>query len=787
MFKSYLKTSFRSLMKNPLTSFINIFGLALAIGICLVVWAFFKFEYSIDRFHEHKDQVYLVTYFGDMDGTLQQHGQTPRPLAKMLEEDFSQIEKVCRVEDQAVVIKRDEQVFHEQLRFADPTFLEMFTFPLKWGVASSLADPNSIIISEEMAIKYFGTGNPVGQEMMVKFDEGRSKTFAVSGVAAAFPNAHIIEFDFLANFENAGLANPGYDFNDWSAFVNATLIQVANPSELAQVERGMEKYKKLQNAVQNDWTISSFAFTSLADLHFSSGNIRNGISNDYSAEGRVGLPVIGLFMLLLACFNYVNIAIVSAARRLKEIGVRKSIGAGRSQVMMQFLAENVFVSLFAGVLGLILALTIILPWFVEISRDNLDLNLFDGNLWLFMILLLLFTGIASGIYPAFYISRFKVVNIFNGSVQFGKKNPLTKVLLGFQLVLACITITGGVMFVQNTSFQASRNWGYNQRGALYVQVPDGSAFEKLKAAMAQEPEVLSMAGSRHHLGKEVATSVVHLPDRQYEVNQFSVDANYLKTMELGLNKGRFFQEHHESDRQAIVVNELLVKNLELEQPVGQVLKIDDTRYEVIGVVDDFHHFSFYDPMRPTILTVADQQDFRYLSLRVRSGSEDKAYATLQAHWAALFPDQPFMGEHQEDVWSWFFRDVDTAATFMKAVAIVAVLLASMGLYGLVTLNVAGRIREFSIRKVLGAEVKNIAWNIVRQYVLLTVVALVVGAVAGYIMIGGMLNMLYAYPIPMSYGGIALSLAILVAVLLAVIFVQVRKVATSNPVKGLKVE
>lgn len=351
MFGNYFKTSLRSLKKNPLSSFINIFGLSVAIGVCIVVFAFLQYDYSVDRFHKNKDEVYLVTYFGDMDGTQQQYGQTPRPLAKMLQEDFAQIKKVCRVEDHNVVIKREDNVFNEQVRFADPTFLEMFTFPLKWGLSSSLADMNSIILSEEASLKYFGEDNPVGQDILVKFGENNSKTFTVSGVAAPFPDAHIIEFDFLVNFENARVSKPGYDFYDWSAFINATLIQVDKPSDLAVIEQGMEKYKKLQNEVQNDWTISSFAFQQLAGLHLSSGNIRNGISNDYSAEGRIMMPIIGLFMLVLACFNYINIAIVSAAKRLKEIGVRKVIGANRGQVVFQFLAENIFVSFFCTCAG----------------------------------------------------------------------------------------------------------------------------------------------------------------------------------------------------------------------------------------------------------------------------------------------------------------------------------------------------------------------------------------------------------------------------------------------------
>ncbi|MBA4057428.1 MAG: hypothetical protein C0490_22125, partial [Marivirga sp.] len=290
MFTNYSKTSIRSLMKNPLSSFINIFGLSVAIGICLVVYTFLEFDTSIDQFHKNKDEVYLATFLADRDGKIQRYGTTPRPLGEMLKEDFAQIKKVCRVEEGSVVLKYGDNVFHERVRYADPEFLEMFTFPLKWGAASSLSDLNSIILSEDMSIKYFGDTNPVGRDILMIFDEEKSKAFTVTGVAAAFPKAHAIEFNFLVNFENVRVANSEYDLHDWSKFVNATLIQVDDPSDLKSIEMGMDKYKVLQNEVQHDWAIFSFAFEPLAVLHEKSAEIRDDISDDENVEGRIGMP-----------------------------------------------------------------------------------------------------------------------------------------------------------------------------------------------------------------------------------------------------------------------------------------------------------------------------------------------------------------------------------------------------------------------------------------------------------------------------------------------------------------
>ncbi|MGB3586835.1 MAG: ABC transporter permease, partial [Tunicatimonas sp.] len=296
MFRNYYKTSSRSLMRNPLSSFINVFGLSMAIGVCLVVYAFLKYDYSVDRFHEFKDEVYLITFSADRSGEEEQHGLTPRPLADMLREDFTHIRKVCRVEDKSAVLKNGDKVFRESVRFSEPEFLDMFTFPLKWGVKQSLSDPNSIILSEEMAMKYFGDENPLGQDIQMIFGEDRSKTFKVSGVAEPFPEAHIIEFSFLVNFENLRTSFPGYDTQDWGEFVNATLIQVDDPSDLAPITEGMAKYQVLHNEAQLHWEITSFGFEQLANLHLNSGNIKDDISYDASSQGRITLPIIALFM-----------------------------------------------------------------------------------------------------------------------------------------------------------------------------------------------------------------------------------------------------------------------------------------------------------------------------------------------------------------------------------------------------------------------------------------------------------------------------------------------------------
>lgn len=791
MFRNYFKVSVRGLMRSPLNSFINLFGLAAAISFCVFAYAFGRWTFNRDQFHENKNVVFLTTFYATREGTQQHYGQTPRPLGELLKQDFPQVKKVCRVEDRSVIVKHMDNVFNEGIRYTDPDFLEMFTFPLKWGTSTSLADVNSIVLSEPMSIKYFGDENPIGESILVKFDNDRSKEFKITGVARPFPTSRSLDFNFLINIENLRTSDPTYDPHDWATFLNATLIQVTDPADIKIIERGMEKYKRLQNeVVTEDWAIASFAFVPLAKVHLKTDFIRDDIFRDGSDSNikSIGfLSVVCLLMLVLACFNYINIAIVSAAKRLKELGVRKTIGATSRVIIVQFLLENIVITFFALMAGLILAWLIVIPWFESLWHFSMDFRFSDPNLWIYLPAILLVTGIASGIYPSLYISRFQTVKILKGSVKFGHKNPITKIFLGFQLVLACVFITSAVMFTQNTDYLAHRSWGYSNRDVLYAVVPNELSYGQLNVALARNPDILSISGSAQHIGKKHQSTVLHLPERELEADMLSVDASYFKTMGIELKSGRSFHDHEGSDKQAVLVNETMVTSLSWDNAIGKQFKIDSMSYEVIGVVKDFHIYSFFSALRPAFFKVADKKEYRYLTIKVNRGSEQKTYESLKSTWAQLFPETPFTGGYQEDVWGNYYTEIGIHGHVWRVFAAVAVLLAGLGLYGLVSLNVSGRVREFSIRKVHGASLINIAANIFRQYFMLFAGALIIGVPLSYYSIKAVLDFAYTYHMTITFWSVALAAAILVVVLLSTVSTQVIKVFKANPVEGLKIE
>lgn len=787
MLKNYYRTSIRTMLRNPLSSFINVIGLAVAIGACMVVYSSFEYDYRTDQFHVNKDNVFLSTNYVDREGALEQYGTSPAPLGPSLTQDLTGVSAMTRVLDQAAVVKVGSEVYHERIRLVDPEFLEMFTFPLAKGSKTTLSDPNSIILSDQMAEKYFGDADPIGKDLELIYPDESNHTFQVSGVAEPFLPTRTIDFDFLVNFKNVDAAIPNFRVEDWSQTVAATFIQLEDPSQLAKVKAQMEPYLSIQSAANPDWPIQAFDFVSVAELHFATNVIKDDISFDNNAEARMGLPIMAGFMILLACINYINIAMNSAVKRLKEIGLRKVVGASRSQLIIQFLSENIVMTLFAYGIGMMLAILVFLPWFVALSGDPMTLSLLDPYLWIFGGGIVLITGVLSGLYPAIYISRFQSVEIFDGKLRFGQKSLMTKLFLGLQLIITCGSISCAIIFAQNNDFQHARDWGYSKANMIYAKAPSAEGAQQLRDIMVQVAGVEQVSLAQHHVGEAQSRVVMHFPDREYEVDRLDVSADYLTTVGIPLRQGRYFTDHAAGDKNTVVVNQTLIDLLGLEKPVGQVFNMDDQRYSIVGVVDDFHSYNFFEEITPLLFAVADDKTMDYVAVRVAEQDKETAYAQLQDNWLQLFPLTPFQGGYQEDVWGIYFSLLYSAERFYTALALIAILLASLGLYGLITLNVTSRKREFSIRKVMGAELLDISKSVARQYLVLGMLSLIVGLPVSYWMAEAALDMLYAYPMPLTVSGLLSAVFIVIFILVLVLATQIRSVLVSNPASGLRTE
>ncbi|MEM9897079.1 MAG: FtsX-like permease family protein [Bacteroidota bacterium] len=549
----------------------------------------------------------------------------------------------------------------------------------------------------------------------------------------------------------------------------------------------MDTYRELQNSIDSEWPIQEFDFVSLNDLHLSSDQISNDISSDTSTEGRVSLPIIAAFLLILACCNYINIAIVSGTKRLKEIGLRKVIGANKRLIIAQLFTENLALTAVAAVIGFVLAISIILPWFASFAPVASQFDLLDPQMWLFLVLILFITAILSGLYPAFYISKFESVQIFRGTLKFGRKNILTKVFLTLQLAVTCIGIAFAVMLARNSDYQMKRGWGYNQHDLLYHYTPDYATYQQLEKAMTEHPTVKAVAGSQHHFTKAQENATLQLPDKKIEIKRMAVGENYLQSLKVPLLKGRYLMEDGQLDRDKALINEQLAKSLAVKDPVGKKVRINDCVYEIVGILEDVHFYNFYYPINPTLFTTAAKEDYRYISIKVNPGTQYEAFDHFEAVAAELYPDMPFLGGYQEDLWNGFYLQLEVQRRFSRIIAILFIILSSLGLYGLIQLNLAGRIKEFSIRKTLGAGKFDITAKIFGQYLLIFEIAVAVGAPAGYYLNDALLNMMFEGPRPSGLVGAVMASILLIIILVAVVYSQVNNVIKTNPIKGLKAE
>ncbi|MEM9325052.1 MAG: FtsX-like permease family protein [Bacteroidota bacterium] len=787
MLKNYLKSSLRNLLKNPLSSFINVFGLAIAIATSMIGYTYLAMELGMEKVHTKADRTYMVTSLVDRDGEAALYGPSPAPFGQQIRGDFPQVKRTTRINYRNVVISREPNVFHETVMLVDSTFMHMFDFDIVQGSQTALDDRYAVIISEDAATKYFGEDRAIGQTLGMRFSNGQKISLTVGAVVSIQPMTTSLGFDFLASFELLPVVNPDFKPSDWSTNITATFVELDDPSSMEVVVAGADGYRPLVNGAQRDWQIHEFTFEPLATLYDRSNEIRWDLSSESDKEGQIIINAIGVLMLLLACLNYLNIAIASATKRLKEIGVRKVIGANRQRLIVQFILENVLLSALALVMGLLIANFFFIPGLNNLFAIEFRIDILSAGFVAYLVGLLLFTAVASGAYPAVYISRFQAVSIFRGSLRFGKKNRLTKVFLTLQFILACVTVVCGIAFTQNTHWINNQSWGYDQQNTIVVPVADQSSYQQLRNALQGISDIEMISGGAHHLGLYAPSSIVQFPDRKLEASRLDIEDNYVSTMGLNMKSGRDFKKDYSADETNVIVNETFVANMEWDEALGKTFRYDSTQYTVIGVLEDFHFYSFWAQISPVFLRLGEEENHRYLCARVARENTAAAYAEIESVWTQLFPDVPFDGEFQADVFADFFRNVNGHRVMMTSVAIMGLLLSCFGLYGLVALNVAGRRKEFSIRKVLGAGLGALVRAVSSHFTIFMIIAMAVGAPVSYFLIKMLIETIYEYHMPMTVYPVLMAIGLIMITVLLTLSSQIRKVSTANPTEGLRSE
>ena len=785
MFKSYLVTGIRNLLRHRLNGSINIVGLSLALGIAITTFIFIDNQLHADHFHENLDRIYQVTSELEVDKRTEEWSDSPMMLGPSLLKDQNAIESYTRIEFGSVDIRYQESVFNEPIWFADSAFLEIFSFPIVAGDVRALDQKNQLALEKGIAEKYFGDANPIGQSLSLKFREHGKEEFMVGAVFER-PTGSTLYPSVLLSMAAFHDLRPDKT-HDWAYQVDATFILLRRGYSVEELSQSMMSYINIQNAASPQWLINQYQFRPLKGLGFMSTDIISSVSQGAHPAGLISLGVIAGFLLILASLNYMNVSIATVATRLKEIGIRKVIGGQKRQIIYQFLTENFLMCSLSLGLGCLIAYLFLLPGFNSLYPVNLPFEFSSGYLpFVFFGGLLLFIGLLSGAYPAIYISSFQPIMILKGREKFGQKSLFSRVLLTFQFILAFMTIVGSFVFIDNSLYLKNKDWGYQHDNVIAVRVQEKDKYLALRDRLSGNENITNMAGADNHIGRSnTRTTFVH-NEQRIETVDFQIGYNYLETMNIRLKEGRSFDRTIQSDEvESVIINETFATAMGWSEPLGQSFELDSVKRFVIGVVKDFHYEGFYNILGPVLFRITQEDDFNFLAIQVSEGHLNKTQGQVKSIWASIAPDDTYEGFIQDDVFADFNRDNNANVQLLIFITTITITLASLGLFGLVSFNTTRRMKEYSVRKVFGANMLQIFKLMNRDYVLLLVTAFAIGAPAGFFLINSLIQSVYPdpqdagpFPFAMAVGLMALAVALTIAS-------QLARIRRNNPTEALR--
>jgi len=787
MLKSYFISGVRNISRNSTHSLINIAGLSLAIACCISVFLLVDSFYNLDNFHAKGDRIYLLTSKVKSGDETNNWARSPYLLGPALKEGHESIESMVRIQQvNDLSVRYQDHVFNESIWSVDPSFFDVFSYPVVNGPAHPLTDKKNIVISKAKASQYFGTADPVGKELSLKFSDNTLAVFQVSAVVDNMADQSSMRFGFLISME---YWEDQRNEISWATWARSTFVVTKEGSDLSALSSSLLPFQKLQNEANQKFQVQATEWIPITEVAARSYDIVDCLSWDIHPATIFVISTIVLFLLLLACFNYMNVAIASVSLRLKEIGVRKVIGGSRSQVTIQYMIENLVLCSLALIAGTALAYFFMVPAFNSLYPSIMPLGFssistmiyFFGGILLFIILL-------SGAYPSFYISSFNAIRILKGKEKFGQRSIFSKAMLGFQFAISFITIIFSLLSVTSRDYFEKKDWGYDHKDVYYVTISNKDHYLALRNLLAQQKNVVSYAGSESHVGDDDELTSIESEGKEIQVNRFPVGYGYLETMNIRLKEGRFFNASTGADElSTVVVNEALAKKMGWADPIGQTLTFNGDTYNVIGVAYDFFYEDFDKVLEPAIIHITPEENFNYFIVRSTPGSVDELAALIQRSWPTIAPDDAYMGYDQAEVFGSFYRDNKSDSKIMYFVSVVALTLACMGLYGLVSYNLSRRLKEFSIRKVFGADTLHIFRLMSFEYAVVIASAFVIGASLGYYLIKQLHQSVYTEAVPITLWPLAVTLLLMIFSVAITILSQLRRVVKENPVITLKNE
>jgi len=816
MFNKSFTVAVRNLWRNKVISVIHVLGLALGIATCLLIVLFIRHEWSYDRYNVHADRIVRVTFGGHMNGHEIKEANVMPPVAATMKKDFPEVLEATRL--RAVGVHRisygTKNFREDDLAFVDSNFFRVFTLPLIKGDANTaLVQPFTIVITRALATKYFGTGNPIGKVLDFTDDH---HSLTVTGVIEGVPETSHFHFDCFAsmaslpeasapswmssNFYTYLLLPGGYDLKKLQAKLPGMVEKYIGP----QLQKGMGVSLAQFRANGNE---IGFTLQALTDIH-----LHSDLTGDLSAPGDIRyvyiLGAVAIFMILIACINFMNLSTAGATKRAKEVGIRKVLGSLRGQLVGQFLIESLLLTAAAMVIALVLV-GLSLPAFSRLAGHDLSLG-WDALPSMLPVLLLftLGTGLLAGAYPAFFLSAFRPVMVLKGLFKAGRGNVgLRSSLVVFQFFISISLIIGTAVVYRQLSYIQHKKLGYDRDQVLIVQDmwALGGAQSFFRQELARDPRVSGVAESGYlpagySYGNNFLVYADNHSDKYANTLRYQVDEQYIPTMGMEIKAGRNFSKAFGADSTAIIINETAAQNFgwatgpggrtDMSEAIGHTITEPNrdrpaTTYHVIGVVKDFHFRSLREMITPLVMTLGGTEGSS-LIVRIKTKEVAGLLANLQKRWTDQKATVPFSYSFLDDRFQETYKAEQNIGRILGIFAGLTIFVACLGLFGLATFTAEQRTREIGIRKVLGANTASVVALLSKDFLRLVILAFGIAAPLAWWMMNRWLQD-FAYRVTVGWWIFVLAAALALLITLATVSFRATRAARANPINSLRSE
>jgi putative ABC transport system permease protein len=793
MFKNYLKIAWRNFTRNKFYSVINVLGLSIGLFSLILIMLFVTDELSYDNFHEKSDQIYFVGRESQFGKNVSKNLSTPYPVGPSMNEEIPEVEHylVTMWPGSGKVSRPDEDpVTEDNIMMSTEDFFEVFSFPLVAGNPETvLDDPSSVVLTQEMADKYFPDENPIGKTIRIqRYDD---KEYTITGIAKNMENNSYVSFDFITSI--LGTSSVESNRDSWGASMFHTYVQLQDKANWKDVEG------KVASIVEKNIDTEKktrFFPVAMSDLYLSELVTADGFKG--SMKYIYIFSAIGIFILLLACINYMNLATARAARRSIEVGIRKAVGAQKKQLLMQFMTEAVILTIAAFFVALFLS-ELFLPFFNDFLDKNLSMNLLTNYPYILSLFgISVVIGIISGVYPAFFLSRFRPAGVLKGTPNSSLTgSKLRKTLVVTQFAVTTVLIICTLVAFNQLGYVLQKDLGFEKDQVMYIQAYQlQDDLEPFKRATLQQSGVIN-ASAASGIPSQFQMRVSQPFDPKNPENEFSVhllraDTDYKDVLGLELVAGRYFDENRSTDRDtARVINEAMVQELEWGAPEEAIGRKLNDGSEVIGVVKDFHFESLHNKITPVYIKMKPSDagwynTYNLLAVRFNPEQTSSVIDHLQAEWDKQVPGEAMTYHFLDDKFAQLYDTDRKLSQAFSVFAGIAIFIACIGLLGLAAFSAQRRTKEIGIRKVLGATITNIVGLLSKDFLKLVALGFVIAVpIAWYAMNQWLADFAYKIEIGPAIFFLAGGLALLIS--LATVSWQSIRAALANPVDSLRSE